>query len=125
MRENSRGGVAPALAVLLGGFLGFVQFAIFFADLPGSPAVASRVAVAAAIGALSGVALGLIRPGAWLPLSLLAAWGAIFWGIALAAMRSEGWLAVVGAPPLLAALGARASAAWDRRRKDDGGLSRH
>jgi len=125
MRENSRGGIASALAILLGGFLGFVQFALFFADLPGSPAVASRVAVAASLGALSGVALGRFRPGAWLPLSLLAVWGAIFWGIAFAAMRVEGWPAALAVPAALAALGGRAGAAWGRRRKENGGLSRY
>ena len=125
MRESSRGGIAPVLALLLGGLLGLVQFALFFGDLPGAPAVAPRVAVAAALGALSGVALGRLRPGAWLPLSVLAAWGAIFWGVALAAMRVEGWPAVLAVPAALAAAGGRAGAAWGRRRKEEGGLSRY
>src|SRR5512140_2518019 len=64
MRMAAHDGVAPVLSILLGGLLGLVQFAIFFSDLPGAPALAPRVAAAASLAALSGLALGRLRPGA-------------------------------------------------------------
>ncbi len=111
MRERSRSGVALAL----GGLLGLAQFAIFFTDLPGLPGPMPRVAAAAALAVISGLALGRLRPAGWLPCSLLAAWGAIFWGTALGAMRVEGWAIVLAVPAALAALGGRLGAAWGRR----------
>ena len=72
MRMEAHDGIVPALAILAGGLLGLVQFAIFFSDLPGAPALAPRVVAAASLAAVSGLALGRLRPGAWLALSLLA-----------------------------------------------------
>ncbi len=116
METAARHGVPSALVILIGGLLGLLQFGLFFSDLPGAPALALRVALAASLAALSGLALGRLRPGAWLPLSLLAVWGAIFWGAAFGAMRTAGWLAALGVPAVVAALGGWAGAAWGRRR---------
>jgi len=113
-----------AVAAVRGGILGFAQFGIFFADLPGSQAVAPRVLTAAVLGAASGFALGRLRPGDWVPLSLLATWGAVLWGATLGLMRADGWLAVLGLPTGLAVLGGCAGAAWGRRRIGERGLSR-
>ncbi len=117
MRSNTSYGAPPALVILLGGILGLLQFAFFFSDLPGAPAIAPRVVAAAAVAALSGLALGRLRPAAGPILALLSVWGAIFWGAAFAAMRADGWLAVLAVPPAVAVLGGLAGATWGRRRK--------
>ncbi len=116
MVTEARNGVPVAVPLLLGCVLGLVQFALFFSDLPGAPALSSRVVAAATLAAVSGVALGRLRPGAWLPLSLLAVWGAIVWGVAFGAMRVSGWAAALIVPAALAALGGLAGTAWARRR---------
>jgi hypothetical protein len=115
--EDHPGHRAPLVAaVAFGTILGLVQLGLFFTDSPVGITVTQRVLAAALLGAASGVLLGRLRPAAWLPLSLLAAWGAIVMGGAYGLMKTEGWPAVLVIPASLAALGGRAGAGWARLR---------
>jgi hypothetical protein len=121
MEERLGDRVPLVAAAFLAAILGFVELDFFFTDSAGS--VALRVLAAAVLGAGSGVLLGRLRPGAWLPLSVLAAWGAIVAGCAFGLMRTEGWVAVLLIPAGLAALGGCVGAAWARRRSRSSGAS--
>ncbi len=115
MERSDTARASFAAAACLGGFLGFVQFAIFFTDLPDAFPPWIRLLAAAAIGAASGWAMGHLRPASWLSLSLLSVWGAIAWGAALGFMSAGGWPAVIGVPAAAALGGSGAVVAWRRR----------
>jgi O-antigen/teichoic acid export membrane protein len=104
------------VAVLLAGILGFVQFGLFFGDLPGSGSLAPRACAAALVGAASGIALGRLRPAESVRLSLVATWGAALCGGMLGLMGADEWLAVLAVPAASTVLGGCAGAAWGRRR---------
>jgi hypothetical protein len=114
MGERFGNRVPLVAAASLGAILGFVQLGVFFTDSTGG--VALRVLMAAVLGAGSGILLGRLRPGAWLPLPLLAVWGAIVAGCTFGLERAEGWAAVLLVPALFASLGGCVGAAWARRR---------
>jgi len=115
MERSDTARTSLAVAACLGGFLGFVQFAIFFTDLPDAFPPWIRLLAAAAIGAASGWAMGLMRPASWLSLSLLSVWGTIVWGATLGFMNASGWPAVIGVPAAAALVGSGAGVAWRRR----------
>jgi hypothetical protein len=103
-------------AAVLAGILGFVQFGLFFSDLSGSSTLVPRVVAGSLLGAASGIALGRLRPGEAIRLSLIAVWGAVLWGGMLWIMDTGGWLAVLAVPAGAAMLGGVAGGAWGRRR---------
>jgi hypothetical protein len=118
--EEDLGHRAPLNAVaFLAAFLGFVQFGLFFADRAPGPAL--PLLAAGLLGAGSGLLLGRLRPGAWLALSALAAWGALVMGAVLGILRVAGWVPVLIVPAGLAILGGRIGAVWARRRSSISG----
>lgn len=114
MREA--GDQRPVRIALTAGaaFLGLVQFAIFFTDLPGERSIVGRMAASVVVAVLSGLAAGFVLPRGWLVPASVSVWGSVAAGAGLVAMGVATGPVVLVLPALTSELSAWIASRFSR-----------